>query len=122
MYANFKNQRRKAIKQISFSSIGLTLSPSIQLNAKGIKNPINQFKMKEKINHSVCKWCFSKIPLEEFAFKVKAMGITGIDLIGPKQWHILKKYGLMSNHVNAHRKILQLKRMQRVTYQFQSIK
>ena len=55
MYANFKNQRRKAIKQISFSSIGLTLSSSIQLNAKGIKNPINQFKMKEKINHSVCK-------------------------------------------------------------------
>ena len=47
MYANFKNQRRKAIKQISFSSIGLTLSSSIQLNAKGIKNPINQFKMKE---------------------------------------------------------------------------
>ena len=33
---------------------------------------------------------FSKIPLEEFAVKVKAMGITGIDLIGPKQWHILK--------------------------------
>ena len=101
MNANFKNQRRKAIKQISFSSIGLTLSSSIQLNAKGIKNPINQFKMKEKINHSVCKWCFSKIPLEEFAVKVKAMGITGIDLIGPKQWHILKKYGLISSMCNG---------------------
>ena len=101
MNANFKNQRRKAIKQISFSSIGLTLSSSIQLKAKGIKNPINQFKMKEKINHSVCKWCFSKIPLEEFAVKVKAMGITGIDLIGPKQWHILKKYGLISSMCNG---------------------
>ena len=101
MNANFKNKRRKAIKQISFSSIGLTLSSSIQLNAKGIKNPINQFKMKGKINHSVCKWCFSKIPLEEFAVKVKAMGITGIDLIGPKQWHILKKYGLISSMCNG---------------------
>ena len=101
MNANFKNQRRKVIKQISFSSIGLTLSSSIQLNAKGIKNPINQFKMKGKINHSVCKWCFSKIPLEEFAVKVKAMGITGIDLIGPKQWHILKKYGLISSMCNG---------------------
>ena len=46
MYANFKNQRRKAIKQISFSSIGLTLSSSIQLNPKVIKNSINKFKMK----------------------------------------------------------------------------
>ena len=100
MNSNFKNQRRKAIKQISFSSIGLTLS-SIQLNAKGIKNAKNQFKMKGKINHSVCKWCFSKIPLEEFAVKVKAMGITGIDLIGPDHWHILKKYGLISSMCNG---------------------
>ena len=101
MNVNFKNQRRKAIKQISFSSIGLTLSSSIQLNAKGIKNSINQFKMKGKINHSVCKWCFSKIPLEEFAVKVKVMGITGIDLIGPNQWHILKKHGLISSMCNG---------------------
>ena len=101
MNSNFKNQRRKAIKQISLSSIGLTLSSSIQINANENKNPLNQFNMKGKINHSVCKWCFGQIPLEEFAVNVRAMGITGIDLIGPKQWNILKKYGLISSMCNG---------------------
>jgi hydroxypyruvate isomerase len=57
--------------------------------------------MKGKINHSVCKWCFSQIPLEEFAVNVKAMGIKGIDLIGPRHWRILKKYGLFSSMCNG---------------------
>jgi hydroxypyruvate isomerase len=33
------------------------------------------------------------------------MGITGIDLIGPKQWHILKKYDLISSMCNGASKI-----------------
>ena len=57
--------------------------------------------MKGNINHSVCKWCFSKITLEEFASGVKSMGIKGIDLIGPDQWTILKKYGLTSSMSNG---------------------
>ncbi|RPG66998.1 MAG: hydroxypyruvate isomerase [Flavobacteriaceae bacterium TMED121] len=101
MNSNFKNKRRNVIKQISFSSIGLSLTSSIHINAKENKKQKNQFSMKGKINHSVCKWCFSQIPLEEFAVNIKAMGITGIDLIGPKQWHILKKYDLISSMCNG---------------------
>ena len=91
MDSNFKNERRKTMKRISFSSAGLYLSPSVQLNTITNKKPIKQINMKRKINHSVCKWCFSQIPLEKFAMNVKAIGITGIDLIGPKDWDILKK-------------------------------
>jgi hydroxypyruvate isomerase len=57
--------------------------------------------MKGNINHSVCKWCFSQIPLEEFAPAVKLMGITGIDLIGPKEWPVLKKHNLVSSMCNG---------------------
>ena len=46
--------------------------------------------MKGNINHSVCKWCYSQIPLDQFATAVKSIGITGIDLIGPKEWSVLK--------------------------------
>ena len=101
MDSNFKNERRKAIKRISFSSAGLSLSPSVHLNITKNKKPIKQINMKRKINHSVCKWCFSQIPLEEFAMNVKAIGITGIDLIGPKDWNILKKNGLTSSMCNG---------------------
>mgnify|MGYP000328586432 FL=1 len=101
MESNYKNERRTAIKQIALSTVGLSLASSIQVHAKENKNPYNQFNMKGKINHSVCKWCFGQIPLEEFCAKVKSMGITGIDLIGPKQWHILKKYDLVSSMSNG---------------------
>ena len=101
MDSNFKNERRKVIKRISVSSAGLYLSPSVQLNTTTNKKPIKQINMKRKINHSVCKWCFSQIPLEEFAMNVKAIGITGIDLIGPKDWNILKKNGLTSSMCNG---------------------
>ena len=57
--------------------------------------------MKGNINHSVCKWCYSQIPLEEFASGVKLMGITGIDLIGPDEWPILKKHDLTSSMCNG---------------------
>ena len=57
--------------------------------------------MKGKINHSVCKWCYGDIPLDEFAIKIKEIGITGIDLIGPKDWHILKKHNLDSTMCNG---------------------
>ncbi len=50
--------------------------------------------LKGKINHSVCKWCYGKIPLETFAQECKAMGIKSIELLGPAEWPILKKYGL----------------------------
>jgi hydroxypyruvate isomerase len=50
--------------------------------------------LKGRINHSVCKWCYGKIPLEDFCKAVKEMGITGIDLLGPNEWPVLKKYGL----------------------------
>jgi hydroxypyruvate isomerase len=50
--------------------------------------------LKGRINHSVCKWCYGKIPLETFAQECKNMGIKSIELLGPAEWPILKKYGL----------------------------
>lgn len=47
-----------------------------------------------KINHSVCKWCYSKIPLETFAQECKKIGLTSIELLGPEEWPVIQKYGL----------------------------
>ncbi len=52
--------------------------------------------LKGNINHSVCRWCYSKIPLEELCKAAKDMGIKSIELVGPEEWPVLKKYGLTS--------------------------
>lgn len=53
-----------------------------------------KFKLKGNINHSVCQWTYSFMPLEELCKTVKAIGFNAIDLIGPKDWPTLQKYGI----------------------------
>ncbi len=89
------------LKQIALSGAALPLVKTVYLKNQEHNNANNQIKMKGNINHAVCKWCFDEIPLEEFAIKVKQMGITGIDLIGPEGWPILKKYKLTSSMCNG---------------------
>jgi len=56
-----------------------------------ISNPL-----KGRLKQSVCRWCYNKIPLEDFAKAVSEMGLKGIDLLNnPADWPIVKKYGLI---------------------------
>ncbi|TDB61818.1 hydroxypyruvate isomerase family protein [Arundinibacter roseus] len=50
--------------------------------------------LKGKINHSVCRWCYSKVSLEDLCREGKAMGLQSIELLGPDEWPTLAKYGL----------------------------
>ena len=58
-------------------------------------------QLKGNINHSACRWCYNSIPLEEFCAAAKKIGLKGIDLVGPKDWPTLKKYGLYSSMCNG---------------------
>lgn len=49
---------------------------------------------KGRIHHSVCKWCYPKVPLEDLCVFAKANGLSSIELLGPADWPILAKHGL----------------------------
>jgi hydroxypyruvate isomerase len=51
--------------------------------------------LKGRINHSACKWCYAKTPLEELCAAGKEMGLTSIDLLQPADFPTLKKHGLI---------------------------
>ena len=57
--------------------------------------------LKGNINHAVCRWCYQSIPLEDLCKSAKEIGIKGIDLVGPKDWPVLKQYGLHSSMCNG---------------------
>ncbi len=62
----------------------------------------NKEKLKGDVNHSVCKWCYN-MPLEELAEAAQEIGIKSIEIIDPKDWPVIKNYGLecgMSNGSN----------------------
>lgn len=57
---------------------------------------------KGNIRHSVCRWCFGEMSVEELAQVCQRLGIEGIDLIGPGDWPVLKEYGLTGTMTPSH--------------------
>lgn len=53
------------------------------------------------IRHSVCKWCYGKISLEDLCVAGKEMGLSSIELLGPDEWPTLKKHGLVCAMCNG---------------------
>ncbi|WP_283434886.1 hydroxypyruvate isomerase family protein [Neorhodopirellula lusitana] len=66
------------------------------------KQPSANDAKQGRLNQSVCQWCFGKIPLPEFAAKVSAMGMVGIDLLTPAEFGTLKEHGLVCTMVSSH--------------------
>jgi len=50
---------------------------------------------KGRLHQSVCRWCYQKTDLETLAREAKRLGLVGIDLIGPNEWPVVQKYGLI---------------------------
>ena len=47
-----------------------------------------------RVNHSVCKWCYPKISVEDLAKAGKQFGLASIELLGPDDWAAAQKHGL----------------------------
>ena len=92
-----KNSRRSALKKMGMgaaSALALTACGTSKISAEIPATPINPIQLKGKVKHSVCRWCYGKIPFEEFCERVKEIGIGSIELTGVDEWPILQKYGL----------------------------
>ena len=77
----------------SAATIGNTSATTTKNNKK--------LKLKGNINHSVCRWCYGDIPLEDLCVAVKKIGFGAIDLVGPKDWPILKSHDIFSSMCNG---------------------
>ncbi len=91
------NSRRKAIKNLMLGSVAASGLTSFTME----DNETFRKKLKGNINHSACRWCYSSIPMEELCQGAKDIGLKGIDLVGPKDWDMLKKYDLVSTMCNG---------------------
>ena len=93
MSKTFDDSRRNAIKKMAGSAAvalaGMSLSHRV-LAADAVLYD----KLKGKINHSVCRWCYNDIPFEDLCKAAQGIGLASIELTGPDEWSILKRYGL----------------------------
>jgi hydroxypyruvate isomerase len=88
-----KIQRRDLLKTLAIGAgsafLGSTAFSKLEANQV-------YEKLKGNINHSVCKWCYPDLSLEELCQVANEFGLVGIDLVDPSGWSTLKKYNLIS--------------------------
>jgi hydroxypyruvate isomerase len=89
------SSRRNVLKTIAGTAAVLTSVPTLAQRMESNEQAMGP-ALKGRINHSVCRWCYDKIPLEELCKSAKAMGIQSVELTGPDEWATLKKHGLTS--------------------------
>jgi len=85
-----KMHRREALRHLALSSITMSAASAFS----SAENPDGHNKLKGNINHSVCQWTYNFLPLEELCQVVNKIGFHAIDLIAPKDWPTLQKYGI----------------------------
>lgn len=83
-------------RQMIGSTAGVAAVTAAGLSATGVfaATSTGTLKLKGNIRHSVSQWCYGDIPLEEFAKTCAEMGLESIELLGEKDWSVVKKYGL----------------------------
>ncbi len=83
--------RRNALKATA-TALGLAALEDSALS----KNALRQAKPESgQYKQAVARWCYQNIPLDDFARAIAEMGIKGVDLVGPDDWAMLKKHGLV---------------------------
>jgi len=55
-----------------------------------------------RINQTLCKWCYTKLSLEQLCQAAVKLGYKGIDLVGPETFPTLKKYNLIGTMTPSH--------------------
>lgn len=92
--------RRTAIKSIMASTAVAGVAGALSAFMPE-ENETAMAALKGTINHSVCRWCYQDLSLDQLCAAAKSIGIKGIDLVGPQDWPTLKKYGLDSPMCNG---------------------
>ena len=91
----FDSGRRSSFKKMILSGAAVGSLSSFEMKEE------TPFKLKGNINHGVCAWSMRPLSLEELCANIKKVGVGAIDLIGPKNWEILKKYDIHCSMCNG---------------------
>jgi hydroxypyruvate isomerase len=90
-----QQSRRTILKNIALGTSVAIAAPAVSF-AKNFEKEKN-YELKGNINHSVSRWTFCYLSLDELCNAVKKIGFSAIDLTGPKDWPVLQQHGIYSS-------------------------
>lgn len=87
--------RRAALTAMAGAAGAMAALPNLAASAQDAP------ALKGRIKQSVSKWCYGKIPFDDFCREAKAMGLVGVDLLDPGDWPTIKAHGLICTMSNG---------------------
>ncbi|MCE7974439.1 MAG: hydroxypyruvate isomerase [Leptolyngbya sp. PLA1] len=93
-------------RDVLAGAVGLAASAvSAAATQPGLSEPLNPAKpapgdivgtivRKGRIRHSVCRWCYGGIKLNDLCARAAEMGISSVELLGPDEWPVAAAHGL----------------------------
>ncbi len=95
---SYSVKRRALLRSAVAGALGAaSLGALAGQQSQAVKAP----PLQGNIRHSVARWTFGFLSLEELCLVVKRIGFAAIDLVGPSEWHILKQQGVDSSMCNG---------------------
>ncbi len=97
---NTKMSRRSSLRTLTGGAVALAAVASVPASLRAAEAAA-ETKLKGRIHHSVCRWCYGKIPLDDLCQAAKEMGIQSIDLMDVKDFPTLRKHDLICAMVSG---------------------
>ncbi len=95
-----KVSRRSALRTMTVGAAAAAAAASLGDRLRAADAAVDP-KLKGRVNHSVCKWCYPKIELEEFCAASKGMGLQSVELLTVNDFPTLKKHDLVCAMVSG---------------------
>jgi hydroxypyruvate isomerase len=89
-------QRRDILRAFGAAAAAHVLAPAAR--AAGLKDPS---RTAGRLKHSVSRWCYGKIPLDDLCEAAKAIGYRSIELLDEKDWGVPARHGMVCAMANG---------------------
>lgn len=90
--------RRSVLRKVTAGAAVLAVTSELPSALAAETSTI--MKLIGNIHHSVCRWCYEKIPLPDLCQAGRDMGLVAIDLLQPDEFETVRKYGLVCSMVS----------------------
>jgi len=84
--------RRQAIGVMSAGVAGAML-PRVE--------PVNGLPRAGRLRHSISRWCYGKIPIDDLCEAAKGIGYQSVELLSENEWLVPRKHGLTCAMANG---------------------
>jgi hydroxypyruvate isomerase len=91
---NSQISRRSALRKVTGGTVAIAAAANLSQRLQAADDAAGS-KLKYRINHSVCKWCYDNIPLEDFCHAGKQIGLQSVELLKVDDFPTLKKHDLV---------------------------